>query len=59
MGNCVKIEGKKLCNNDLKKSDVEILKSITGLKEDVINEWYENFKTDCPNGMTPIGKSNI
>ena len=54
MGNCVKIEGKKVCNNDLKKSDVEILKSITGLKEDVINEWYENFKTDCPNGMTPI-----
>ena len=34
-------------------------KSITGLKEDVINEWYENFKTDCPNGMTPIGKEYI
>ena len=54
MGNCVKIEGKKEDSNLLKLSDVEILKKITGLKEDEIHKWYENFKTDCPNGMTPI-----
>merc|ERR1719362_2097393 len=40
--------------NGLSKGEVEILKSVTGLNDDTIHQWFENFKNENPNGLTPI-----
>ena len=50
---------KKENSNELTIGEVEIIKSLTKLKDIEIKQWYEEFKNESPYGLSPIAFRKI